>query len=206
MTLALLDCAASCYWGCTGGDHRLEFLIGRATNSAYAALSLATKGYYDQALSAARALGEIANLLALFAGDQAKIKEWKGADEATRKRNFSAVKVRLAIEALAAPLPINQDRYARLSIFSIHATPDSMPQAHGPHGQAITFPVYQAAGFLLALNEIAIPVAFIALYTSMLLMMADETRKVFRDIARLLTESVGGVAVTVQGRPWFKLS
>jgi hypothetical protein len=93
MTLALMDCAASCYWGCAGGDHRLEFLIGRATNSAYAALSLATKGYYDQALSSARTLGEIANLLAFFAADRAKIDEWKSADEPTRKRSFSAVRV-----------------------------------------------------------------------------------------------------------------
>lgn len=72
MTLALMDRAASCYWGCAGGDHRLEFLVGRATNSAYAALSLATRGYYDQALSGARALGEIANLLAVVRGGQSE--------------------------------------------------------------------------------------------------------------------------------------
>lgn len=88
MTLALLDCAASCWWGCAGGDHRLEFLIGRATNSAYAGLSLATKGYYDQALSSARTLGEIANLLALFAADRAKIDEWKSVDETNSQAYF----------------------------------------------------------------------------------------------------------------------
>lgn len=206
MTLALLDCGASCYWGCAGGDHRLEFLIGCATNSAYAAISLATNGHYDQALSSARTLGEIANLLALFAADTAKIDEWKKADETTRKRTFSAVRVRLGIEALDAPLPVNEERYSRLSTYSIHATPDSMPQAHNLHGQAVTFPVFQAAGFLLALNEIAIPVGFIALYASILLEIRDETRKVFRDVARVLVESVGGIAVTVQGRPWYKLS
>jgi hypothetical protein len=36
--------------------------------------------------------------------------------------------------------------------------------------------------------------------------MKDETREVFRDVARVLIESVGGVTVTVQGRPWYKLS
>ena len=148
MTLALLDCAASCYWGCAGGDHRLEYLVGRATNSAYAALSLATKGYYDQALSSARTLGEIANLLAFFAADRAKIEEWKRADEPTRKRTFSAVKVRLGIEALDAPLPVDEERYGRLSTFSIHAIPDSMPQAHNRHGQAVDFPVFQEAPVL----------------------------------------------------------
>jgi hypothetical protein len=99
-----------------------------------------------------------------------------------------------------------EERYRRLSIFSIHAIPDSMPQAHNPHGQALTFPVFQAAGFLLALNAIAIPVGFFALYASILLAMKDETREVFRDVARVLIESVAGVTVTVQGRPWYKLS
>ena len=47
MTLALIDCAASCYWGCAGGDHRLEFLAGKAANSSYAAINLASRGYYD---------------------------------------------------------------------------------------------------------------------------------------------------------------
>jgi hypothetical protein len=205
MTLALMDCAASCYWGCAGGDHRLEFLVGRATNSACAALSLAIRGYYDQALSIARTLGEIANLLALFAGDRATIDQWKSADEPTRKRTFSAVRVRLAIERLGAPLPIDQERYGRLSTFSIHQDPDSMPQAHNSHAQPITFSVFQPAGFLLGLNEIAIPVGFIALYVGILLDMEDETRKVFRDVGRALIESLGGITVTVEGRPWFKL-
>jgi len=130
-------------------------------------------------------------ILALFVVDDAKVAEWKTADESTRKRTFSAVKVRLHIEKLDAPLPINEERYGRLSTFSIHAIPDSMPQAHNPRGQAVTFPAFQTAGFLLALNEIAIPIGFIALYASILLDMKDETRTVFRDISRLLIQSIG---------------
>jgi hypothetical protein len=206
MTLALTDSASSCYWGCAGSDHRLEFLFGRATNSAYAALSLMSRGYYDQALSLARTLGEIANLLALFAANKPKLEEWKGADERTRKREFAPIKVRLAIEELNAPLPVDENRYGRLSTFSIHAIPDALPQAHNRDGQPLTFSSFQEAGLLLTLNEIAMPMAFIALYASVFLTMDDEGREVFRDIARLLLESVGGVDVTVEGRPWFKLS
>src|SRR5438128_2238504 len=66
MTLVLLDCAASCWWGCSHGDHRLEYLLGRSANSAYAAILLMTRGYYDQVMSLARALGELANLVVLF--------------------------------------------------------------------------------------------------------------------------------------------
>jgi hypothetical protein len=66
--------------------------------------------------------------------------------------------------------------------------------------------VFQAAGFLLALNEIAIAIGFIVLYASTLWDMKDKARKVFRDLGRVLIESVGGIVVSVQGRPWYKLS
>ena len=104
------------------------------------------------------------------------------------------------------PLPIDEKRYGRLSTFSIHAVPDALPQVHNPRGKAITFPAFQMAGFLMALNEIALPVAFIAVFASTLLDMEADTRKTFRDIGRALIESVGGIAVTVEGAPWFKLN
>jgi hypothetical protein len=206
MTLALLDCASACHWGARG-DHRLEYLIGRATNSAYAAISLAARGYYDQALSSARTLGELANLVCLFAVDRKKVSEWKEADEGTRRKKFKAVNVRLALEANCFPeIPIGKERYQRLSVYSIHAIPDQMPQAHGPTGKAIGFPVFQAAGFIMSLNEIALPIAFIALCTGKLLNLPTQVEKTLQEITHVLSEAVGGVAIDVQGRPWFKLN
>lgn len=136
--------------------------------------------------------------------DRAKIDEWKTADETTRKRIFSTLRVRQSIEALRAQLPIDDERYGKLCN-SVHAIPDSVPQAHNPRGQALTFPVFQTAGFLLALNEIALPVGFIALYSSILLDMQHEVRETFRGVARVLIESLGDIVVTVPGRPWYKL-
>jgi hypothetical protein len=81
-----------------------------------------------------------------------------------------------------------------------------MPQAHDSQGQVLTFPVFQSAGLLLAVNEIAIPVGFIALRASGLLDVKEDGRKVFRDTARMLVQSVGGIFVTERGRPWFKLN
>src|SRR5258708_30895033 len=120
MTLALLDCGGSCYWGCAQGDHRLEYLTGRAANSAYAALNLMRRGYYDQSLSLARTLGEIANLMALFAYDKSKLDEWKRISDKERRQKFSAVKVRLAIDSMSKPLPNAKQRYGSSSVFSIH--------------------------------------------------------------------------------------
>ena len=161
MCLALVDCTAACWWGCRGGDHKLEYLVGRAATSAYSAVLLMRRGYYDQALSAARGLGEIANLLFLFIVDKAMIEAWKNADVATRRRDFSAVKVRVALEKKAGRAPIDEGRYRLLSGYSIHAGPDGIPQSHDEKASARTAPTYQEAGLLLALNEIAFPVGCI---------------------------------------------
>lgn len=205
MTLALLDCAAACWWGCAQGDHRLEYLLGRTANSAYAALSATRRGYYDQALSGARTLGEIANLLSLFVADEAHLETWKTNDEKQRRREFSAVKVRLALERLNAPVPIDEKRYGMLSGYSIHADPNGMPQAHNSIGRAITAPVYQEAGVFLALNEIALPVAFAAVFAPTLLKYEAKQATIFHDTARVLIEGFGGVNIMEKGRPWFKL-
>ena len=37
--LSLLDRASSCYWGCRGGDHVIEYFAGRVASSSRAALA-----------------------------------------------------------------------------------------------------------------------------------------------------------------------
>ena len=206
MTLALLDCASSCHWGCHTSDHKLEYLIGRVANSGYSALNLAVRGYYDQSLSLARTIGEIANLLSLFQLDNNSLENWKIATEKIRKSEYSAFKVRMKIEELDGVTPIDQNRYGLLSIYSIHASPDTLPQAHNAHGQPITFPKYQPAGFITCLNEISLPIAFSTLFSGVLLDYPQEPKQIFMDISRSLITSIGGIQVTVKGRPWFKLN
>ena len=206
MTLALLDSASSCHWGCHTSDHKLEYLIGRVANSSYSAMNLAVRGYYDQSLSIARTIGEIANLLSLFQLDNDSFENWKIATEQIRKSQYSAYKVRMKIEELDGITPIDHNRYSMLSIYSIHASPDTLPQAHNPHAQPITFPTYQPAGFITCLNEISLPIAFSTLFSAVLLDYPQNPKQVFKDISRELITSIGGVQVTVKGRPWFKLN
>lgn len=206
MTLALIDSSASCHWGCHTPDHKLEYLIGRAANSGYSALNLALNGYYDQSLSIARTIGEIANLLSLFQLDNGSIEAWKAATERTRKTQFSPFKVRMRIEELDGVIPVDQHRYGQLSLYSIHASPDALPQAHNKHGQPITFPKFQPAGLITCLNEISLPIAFTTLFTGILLDYPDTPKQTFMEISRALIKSIGGIQVTVKGRPWFKLN
>jgi hypothetical protein len=66
--LSLLYRVGCCAWGCRGGDHTVEYIIGRSVTSALAALRLIRFGYYDEALGLARNIGEIANLLTCSQG------------------------------------------------------------------------------------------------------------------------------------------
>jgi hypothetical protein len=204
--LSCLERAATCYGGCHGGDHRAEFLTGRTVSSGQAALLLMTSGYYDEALSIIRSLGEIANLMAMFVSDMSEFERWKTLDERTRRRDFVPVKVRLWLEQNGGTLVVDERRYGILSAYSTHASPDTLPQAHGQHGNALIGPIYQEAGFLLCLNEMARSMAFIGVFSARLIGVSDEIRHSAENVSRLLVENIGGISADVRGRPWFSLS
>jgi hypothetical protein len=84
---ALLDAFSSCAWVCSGGDHVLERLVARATNNGRAALRLTLMGFYDKALVLTRSVGEIANLLSLFAERPEEFARWKTLDKKARAEN-----------------------------------------------------------------------------------------------------------------------
>jgi hypothetical protein len=203
--LSYLERAATCFEGCHGGDHRAEF-TGRTVSSCNAALLLMTSGYYDEALSIVRSLGEIANLMAMFVCDMSEFERWKTLDEKARRRDFSPVKVRFWLEQKDGPLVIDEERYGILSRYSIHANPDMLPQDHGPHGKAVTGALDQEAGFLLCLNELARPMAFIGVFSARLIGVPDEIRDVAHSVGRVLIEHIGGITTDFQTRPWFTQS
>jgi hypothetical protein len=61
--LLVLDRFASCFWGCHGKEHVIEYLVGRSVSCARAALRLIEVGHYDEALALTRSIAEIGNLL-----------------------------------------------------------------------------------------------------------------------------------------------
>ncbi len=202
--LVLLDCAASCFWGCRGGDHREELLLGRAVSTSYASLKLMQVGYYDESLSLIRTVGEVANLIALFRVDPAALHQWKSLSEVERRRRFGAVKVRIALEKLPIGIPITEDRYSALSGYAIHVDPNSMPQAHNYQRRSTTVPVFQEAGFLMCINELAIALAFVGLLGPGLLKLSEERRAPIIDASKAMTKHVGSIQATELDRPWFQ--
>ena len=204
--LSYLERSATRPGGYSGGDLKAEFLIGRAVSSCQAALLLMGSGYYDEALGLIRGLGEIANLMSMFVTDASEFERWKSLDEKLRRREFAPVKVRLWLEKRAGVLVVNESRYETLSSYSIHASPNSIPQAYGHHGNAFIGPIYQEAGFLLCLNELARPIAFISVFSVNLIGVSHEIRSAVIDASRILASHIGAITVDVKGRPWFKLN
>jgi hypothetical protein len=193
--LSLLDRLGSCWYGCNGGDHLIEYLCGRAESTARAGLRLMRFGFYDEALAAARGLGELGNLLFLFSLDEAVLADWKQVSRRERLQRYTPLQVRLAIEQRNIQPPINQERYSLLSERAAHVQPATRPQAHNLLGVSNAGGVYQEAGLLVSLNELALPLAVAAAFGACLLPVAREIRQSVVNASRSLVEVVGGATI-----------
>jgi len=193
--LSLLHQVGSCAWGCIHEDHVLEYLVGRCTTVARGSLRLLQMGLYDESLALNRNLGEMANLLTLFANQNSSLEAWKAADDKARKSQFSPVRVRLALEGFGTPIIVNEDRYSRLSAIATHVTPRTAPQRHNPVGRPVISPVFQEAGFLLCLNELALPTVFVCFSITQLFPFDRDRRLKLVRAGSHLIAATGGVTV-----------
>ena len=125
-----LDGIASCRWGCRGGDHEEEHLIGRISANAFAAILLVRRGYIDPASGVFRHLAETRNLLDLFTHSSEAHEEWLRSDEGVRKNRYSAFNVRLKLERLGVDPAIGEDVYRLLSKYGTHPGPGAEPRSH----------------------------------------------------------------------------
>jgi hypothetical protein len=131
VSIEVLYEVSTCAHGCRGGDHRIEYITGRSYNLAVGAVSLINLGLYDEALCLVRQLGEITNLLALFAAVPSRYTEWVTAKRGQRLKNFSPQAVRNALGQLKdLGIPIDEHWYRMLCEEAVHVTPDTLPNAH----------------------------------------------------------------------------
>jgi hypothetical protein len=78
----------ACIWGCQGGDHAVEHLVGSCVATTNAGLRLAESGYYDEAISLSRQAGERANLLGLLSRDPAVLAAWRSLERMSGARGI----------------------------------------------------------------------------------------------------------------------
>ena len=200
--LSLLYRLGSCWWGCRGDDHAVEYVIARAASSARGAMRLMRLGFYDEALALIRGVGVVANVVLLFAVDGDAEKEWRLVDDRARRERFSALQVRLRLERSGQRVPVAQERYAQLSAMGTHAGPHTTPQSFNVAGVALAPGCFQQAGVLLILNELALAVAFVAVSAARIRGDDPVPHERITDAACELVESIGGVTVTDLERLW----
>ena len=172
--LSLLDRASSCWWGCRKGDHVGEMLVGRCCSYGLCAFKLARSGFYDESVSLSRTVGEITNLAVLFLKDPDTLRDWKSADERTRRNKYSPFEVRRAIEAKNFPVPIDHSRYGQLSAKAVHVSPNILPQMYNAERHAKTGGYFQEAGLCFCLAEIGYPLSILGLCAIELCGLADD--------------------------------
>jgi hypothetical protein len=106
-----------------------------------------------------RNLGEIANLLFLFAARPDLLQAWRTADDPTRWKEFRPAKVRRTLEKMNLRPPVDESRYGLLCDVGVHLAPSVSPQSFNEHGRSTLGARFQYEGFMCALNELALAVA-----------------------------------------------
>jgi len=112
------------------------------------------RGYYDEALSLVRSVGEIGNLLNLFWADSTLIRSWLDGDSKHRQKEFSPVGVRKRLEAFHWLVTFDEQHYKSLCELVVHPTPTSRPNAHENSKRPVLGAFFQASGFLKASWEL----------------------------------------------------
>jgi len=196
-SISLLDRMASCWWGCKGEEHTIEYLCGRASSNGRAALRLLRFGLYDESLLMARAIGESANLLQLFVFDPTELHKWKRSTRKERLEQYRPTAVRVKIEKTAAERPrVSRERYEALSSRAAHFQPSTIPQAHNILGVPMLNGIRQDAGIVVCLNEIALSVGLVAGFGSTMLGLAQETTQEILNHAKRLDDVLGRATIT----------
>jgi len=163
VSLSAIYEAATCHRGCNGGAHVLEAILGRAYNLAVSSWALIRIAQYDEALNLLRSLGEINNLLLLFAHEPDLISGWLSATKKERLKAFGPVHIRKRLAKHVNWQPAGDDWYSDLCERFVHVHPGTVP---GKHSHALTGfigPLMQEEGENHAIGELQTVVFSVAL-------------------------------------------
>jgi hypothetical protein len=194
--LSLLYAEASCFHGCLGGDHFYQRITARIVTHSLSSLRLALLGYYDESFAVTRNLGEMANLLFLFAARPDLVETWRSADDAARWKEFGPAKVRRALEEMNLRPPVDKSRYGLLCEVGVHLVPSVSPQTFNEHGRSTLGARFQYKGLMCALNELATAVAECAGCVSVFPHVEDR-RESLQTAAQALLNVVGHLDLKV---------
>ena len=186
-----LDGIASCRWGCRGGDHEEEHLLGRVSANAAAALLLVRRGYIS-CLRSVQAIGRDQKLLDLFTHSSKDYQEWLSSDERGRKNRYSAFNVRLKLERLGIGPAMGEDAYQVLSKYGTHPGPGAEPRPHDSPEEPTVGTAYRPAVGISFTVAVATAVIGALLFGNDLVTQADVKRDVL-NVAITADEELRGI-------------
>ena len=146
-----------------GGDHLLERLAARVYNLASASYSLISIGYYDEALSLVRSIGEIANLLSLSMCDKQQFVGWVKSSKQDRISKFSPVKIRNLLEQSGITL-MDKEWYAKLCESYVHVAPHAKINNFNEDDRNLCGGIVQRNGVEACLDQLTTIVSMISLF------------------------------------------
>lgn len=194
--LSLMYRVACCAWGCQGGDHQLEWLVGRVVNQAYAAYHLIQCASYDEALMLTRGVGEIANLLWLFQQDSSEQAAWASATRRARLTDYGPMGIRKKLEKFQGMgPPIDEKRYQRLCEIGTHPVPGLAPSHYTGTGRPILSGAVQHVAIYVCTTELAYAVAMCGVPTSAIVMMHQSARQQLFDASMKLVRTLGSFTI-----------
>jgi hypothetical protein len=194
--LSILYRLACCAWGCSKGDHTLEWLAGKLINQASGSYRLFMAGHYDESLVLTRGIGEIANLLCLFKNDPTALVTWENASRQDRLNNFSPAGVRRRIEQLGDVTPvIEKARYQKLCEVGAHPVPGMAPGHYTGTGRPMLNGIMQETGVFVCATELGFAVSVAALWLIEPLKPPPDIRKLLFDKAVSLIRSLGAFTI-----------
>jgi hypothetical protein len=154
--------AATCHRKSWATGHVLEMMGARIYNLAYAAYSLISIGFYDEAMNLTRSIGEIANLVSLSGHNKDQFYAWLKASKEERIRNFSPSRIRRMLGPDGLVL-MDADWYSELCESYTHITPWASPNNHNDMNRVICRGMVQEAGIEKSLGQLTIAVGTVAL-------------------------------------------
>jgi len=155
--------SATCVENCVGGSHQIEYIGARVYNLSAASYKLITSGFYDEAQSLIRSVGEISNLVSLAVHDHTSFEEWVDSDKQTRIKKFSPAKVRMLVEKAGGILLMNQELYSELCEEYTHLIPKVRPNNYD-HDRNVCGGLAQKNGFEQSITLLGNLVFMLALF------------------------------------------
>lgn len=169
--------SAACVNKCIGGDHQIEYIGARVYNLSAASYNLIVSGFYDEAQSLIRSIGEISNLLSLAVFNFELFDEWKKSDKQKRMNKFSPAKVRQIVENSNGVLIMDKNLYSKLCEEYTHLVPAVKPNNYD-HDQNVCGGLAQQAGFEQSVNLLSYIVSMLALFFCTHSELKDEFNKI----------------------------